>query len=91
MIDQSHSIEPKIPAMVRSVLNIQTQYAQTLLVDHEAIHSAKQQNEVIAAENAVREAFEIEIRSRLATVREEQGLPIDLKRAFHESGYSKLI
>lgn len=33
MIDQSHNIEPKIEAMVQSVLNIQTAYAKALLVD----------------------------------------------------------
>src|SRR5260370_14801370 len=33
MIDQSHNIEPKIEAMIQSVLNVQMAYAKALLVD----------------------------------------------------------
>jgi len=32
--------------MQGSVLNIQTEYAKALLVNHEAVHSAQQQNDV---------------------------------------------
>ena len=32
MIDQSHNIEPKVEAMVQSVLNVQTAYARALIV-----------------------------------------------------------
>lgn len=34
MLDQSHNIEQKIPAMIRSVLNVQSAYAKALLIDH---------------------------------------------------------
>ncbi len=37
MIDQSHNIEPKIEAMIQSVVNIQTAYAKALLVDRAAL------------------------------------------------------
>jgi len=33
MIDQSHNVEPKIEAMIHSVMNIQEAYAKALLVD----------------------------------------------------------
>ena len=37
MIDQSHCIEPKIPAMIRSALNVQTTYAKALLVNRSTL------------------------------------------------------
>ena len=42
MIDQSHNIEPKIEAMIQSVLNIQTAYAKALLVDRAALREAQE-------------------------------------------------
>lgn len=91
MIDQSHSIEPKIPAMLRSVLNIQTQYAKALLVNHETVADAQNRNDVLGAENAVREAYEFDVSPLLAFIREEQGLPVDPMRTFLESGYQEKI
>ena len=39
MIDQSHNIEPKIEAMLQSILNCQSAYAKALLVDYKALQS----------------------------------------------------
>jgi L-rhamnose isomerase/sugar isomerase len=91
MIDQSHNIEPKIPAMIRSVLNVQTQYAKALLVNHAEVEDAQRRNDVLAAEEAVRRAFEFDVTPLLYAVREEQGLPIDPMKAYMESGYGKQI
>ncbi|QQE81408.1 L-rhamnose isomerase [Alicyclobacillus sp. SO9] len=91
MIDQSHAIEPKIPAMIRTVMNIQTQYAKALLVSHEEVHAAQEKNDVLEAENAVRKAFEMDVTSLLAAVREEEGLPADPMTAYKESGYEEKI
>ena len=35
MLDQCHNIEPKIPAVIRSVMNVQEATAKALLVDHD--------------------------------------------------------
>ena len=91
MIDQSHNIEPKIPAMIRSVLNVQTQYAKALLINHEEVADAQKRNDVLAAEDAVRRAFEFDVTPLLHAVREEQGLPLDPMKAYLESDYGKTI
>ncbi|GMA60645.1 L-rhamnose isomerase [Alicyclobacillus fastidiosus] len=91
MIDQSHSIEPKIPAMIRSIANIQTQYAKALLINHDDVRALQAKNDVLGAENAVRSAFEMDVTPLLTAVREEQGLPVDPMRAFLESGYQEHI
>jgi L-rhamnose isomerase/sugar isomerase len=91
MIDQSFCIEPKIPAMIRSVLNIQTQYAKALLIDAAALREAQERHDVLGAENAVREAFEFDVAPLLAAIREEDGLPLDPIHAYLASGYQQSI
>ncbi|NLO81465.1 MAG: L-rhamnose isomerase [Clostridiales bacterium] len=91
MIDQSHNIEPKIPAMIRSVLNIQTAYAKALLVNRDVLKDAQKRNDVMAAEAAVREAFECDVTPLLEVVREEMGLAPDPMKAYLESGYGEKI
>jgi len=91
MIDQSHNIEQKIPAMIRSVLNCQTQYAKALLVNHEEVAEAQAKGDVLAAEDAVRRAFEFDVTPLLHAVREEQGLPLDPMKAYLNSSYGKDI
>src|SRR5262245_54626061 len=41
MLDQCHNIEPKIPAQIRSVLNVQEMTARALLVDRDALTEAE--------------------------------------------------
>ncbi len=91
MIDQSHCIEPKIPAMIRSVLNVQTQYAKALLIDLQKVRKAQQEQDVLAAEHAVREAFEMDVTPLLRVIREEMGVPVDPMKAYFESGYADQI
>jgi L-rhamnose isomerase/sugar isomerase len=75
MIDQSHCIEPKIPAMIRSALNVQTAYAKALLINRPAPRAAQAANDVMAAEACVREAFEQDVAPLLVSVREEWACP----------------
>jgi len=91
MIDQSHNIEPKIEAMIRSALNVQTQYAKALLIDRAEVREAQERQDVLAAEAAVRKAFEFDVGPLLEAVREEQGLPADPMAAFRESAYAGKI
>lgn len=89
MIDQCHSIEPRIPAMIRSVLNVQTAQAKALLVDRKKLNEARMANDVLGAEACVREAFETDVRPLLAKVREEDGLNPDPMKAYMESGFEE--
>ena len=41
MLDQCHNIEPKIPAQIRSVMNVQEATAKALLVDADALKAAQ--------------------------------------------------
>ncbi len=77
MIDQSHSIEPKIEAMLMSVLNCQSALAKALIVDYRALEVAQLEGDVLGAHGIMREAFETDVRPLLAHVRQEMGRPID--------------
>jgi len=91
MIDQSHNIEPKIPAMIRSVLNCQFQYAKALLINWDELARAQAEQNVLAAEAAIREAFEQDPTPLLHSLREEMGVPADPMRAFLDSGYAEKV
>lgn len=91
MIDQSHNIEAKIPAMIRSVMNVQTQLARVLLINWEGLTRAQEEQDVLSAENVVRESFEFDVTPLLKVVREEMGVPVDPMSAFRESGYMDSI
>ena len=51
-IDQSHNVEPKVEAMVLSVVNLQEAYAKALLVDRDALRAAQEAGDVLARPRA---------------------------------------
>jgi L-rhamnose isomerase/sugar isomerase len=91
MIDQSHNIEPKVEAMVQSVLNCQEAYARALLVDFEALRAAQQAGDVLEAHRTLMRAFKTDVTALLEGVREEMGVPVDPIRAHRESGYLERV
>lgn len=91
MIDQSHNIEPKIPAMIRSVTNVQRYFAKALLIDWNRLRAAQESGDVLAAEAILQDAFETDVRPLLAHIRAERGLDPDPLAAYLESDYPQRI
>jgi L-rhamnose isomerase/sugar isomerase len=91
MIDQSHNIEPKIEAMLQSVLNIQMAYAKALLVDRTALREAQEYGDVLGAYRVLQTAYETDVRPLLSEVRVRQGLDPDPIAAFRSSGYAERV
>ena len=91
MLDQCHNIEPKIPAQIRSVMNVQEATAKALLVDAEALREAQLAGDVLAANAAVMDAYNTDVRPLLAGLREEMGLAPDPVSAYLASGYGEKI
>jgi L-rhamnose isomerase/sugar isomerase len=91
MLDQCHNIEPKIPAQIRSVLNVQEATAKALLVDRPALSAAQQAGDVLGANGVLMDAFNTDVRPLLATLRERQGLHPDPVAAYARSGYAERI
>ena len=86
MLDQCHNIEPKIPAMIRSVMTLQETFARALLVDHDALRAAQASGDVLEANRQLQDAFQTDVRPVLADLRTERGLPADPYRAYLDSG-----
>ncbi|QSB13387.1 L-rhamnose isomerase [Natronosporangium hydrolyticum] len=91
MLDQCHNIEPKIPAMIRSVMNVQEATAKALLVDRAALRQAQQAGDVLGANAALMDAYNTDVRPLLAELRSEDGLDPDPVAAYHRSGYADQI
>ncbi|MFC0530996.1 L-rhamnose isomerase [Phytohabitans kaempferiae] len=91
MLDQCHNIEPKIPAQIRSVMNVQEATAKALLVDHRALTEAQQAGDVLGANAVFMDAYNTDVRPLLAQVRQEMGLDPDPVAAYARSGYADKI
>ncbi len=91
MLDQCHNIEPKIPAVIRSVLNVQEATAKALLVDHDALAAAQRDGDVLAANAALMDAYNTDVRPLLRDLRADLGLDPDPVTAYHRSGYAEKI
>jgi L-rhamnose isomerase / sugar isomerase len=91
MLDQCHNIEPKIPAQIRSVMNVQEATAKALLIDTEALATAQQKGDVLGANAVLMDAYNTDVRPLLAQLREDMGLEPDPIAAYHRSGYGEKI
>ena len=87
MLDQCHNIEPKIPAQIRSVMNVQEATAKALLVDREALAEAQRNGDVLGANAILMDAYETDVRPLLAELREDMGLDPDPLAAYARSGH----
>jgi L-rhamnose isomerase/sugar isomerase len=88
-IDQAHNVEPKVEAMVLSVLNLQEAYAKALLVDREALAEAQQAGDVLGGHKLLLDAFGTDVRPLCAEVRLQLGAAEDPIAALRASGYAE--
>ncbi|MHC5256364.1 L-rhamnose isomerase [Streptomyces sp. UC4497] len=91
MLDQCHNIEAKIPAVIRSVMNVQEATAKALLVDREALSAAQASGDVLTANAVIMDAYNTDVRPLLAEWREEQGLAANPVAAYAASGWQERI
>jgi L-rhamnose isomerase/sugar isomerase len=91
VLDQCHNIEPKIPAQIRSITNVQEAVAKALLVDAGALKKAQLAGDVLGANDVLMNAFNTDVRDLLGELRSEQGLAPDPKSAYAKSGYAEKI
>jgi L-rhamnose isomerase/sugar isomerase len=91
MLDQCHNIEAKIPAIIRSVMNVQEATAKALLVDMDVLRAAQVSGDVLAANAALMDAYNSDVRPLLAELREDMGIDPDPIAAYHRSGYAVKI
>jgi L-rhamnose isomerase / sugar isomerase len=86
-IDQAHNVEPKLEAMVRSVLNLQESYAKSLMVDRAALSAAQEEGDVLHGHEILLDAFSADVRPLCARVRTQLGAAEDPLAELRSSGY----
>ncbi|MEU7380293.1 L-rhamnose isomerase [Streptomyces sp. NPDC042207] len=91
MLDQCHNIEAKIPAIIRSVMNVQEATAKALLVDRSALSAAQGSGDVLEANAVLMDAYNTDVRPLLRDVREEMGLDPEPLAAYRRSGWAEKI
>jgi L-rhamnose isomerase / sugar isomerase len=87
MLDQCHNLEPKVQAVIRSVLNVQEATAKALLVDRDALRAAQEEGDVLEANEVLMDAYNTDVRPLLRELREDLGLDPDPVAAYKRSGY----
>jgi L-rhamnose isomerase/sugar isomerase len=91
MLDQCHNLEAKIPAEIRSVMNVQEATAKALLVDVDELERAQRDGDVLASHAVIMDAYNTDVRPLLAEMRADQGLDPDPMAAYQRSGYAETI
>ena len=90
-IDQSHNIEPKMEAMVLSVVNLQEAYAKALLVDRDALAATQAAGDVLGGHETLLDAYNTDVRALCATVRAAKGAAADPVAELRASGYAERV
>jgi L-rhamnose isomerase/sugar isomerase len=86
MVDQAHNIEPRIPAMIRTVMTLQEQRVKAQLVDRQALSEAQTAGDILGANSILKDAYDTDVRPFLAAWREARDLPADPFEAYRASG-----
>lgn len=73
MIDASHNVKDPLEDLLQSVDNILIAYAQSLLIDEIELHKLQANNDVVAAQELVQNAFRTDVRPIIAEARIRKG------------------
>jgi L-rhamnose isomerase / sugar isomerase len=77
MIDASHNIKDPLEDLLQSVEAIKIAYAQALLVDANALETARQENDVVKAQELLQNAFRTDVRPLVAEARLRAGAALE--------------
>ncbi len=89
MIDASHNTKDPLEDLMQSVNMILTTYAKALLVDRKALTAAQEENDVVHAEEILKDTFQIDVRPLVAEAMLQKGgaiKPLDVFRAANVRG-----
>lgn len=76
MIDASHNIKDPLEDLLQSVEAIMVAYTQSLLVDSEALEAARENNDVVKAQEIIQNAYRTDVRPIVAEARLRAGAAI---------------
>jgi len=92
MIDASHNVKDPLEDLLQSVEAIQIAYAQALITDRKALEKARQDNDVVRAQEILQEAYRTDVRALVAEARLQAGGALQPLELFRSAGVrEKLI
>lgn len=77
MIDASHNVKDPLEDLLQSVEAIKIAYAQALLIDRKKLEAARDNNDVVLAQEILQDAFRTDVRPLVAEARLRSGAAID--------------
>jgi L-rhamnose isomerase/sugar isomerase len=77
MIDASHNTKDPLEDLLQSCQNILVTYAKALIVDRSRLTQAQEDNDVLVAEENLRDAFQTDIRPLVAEALRRSGAAVD--------------
>ncbi len=86
MIDASHNTKDPLEDLMQSLRSIWQAYARALLVDREGLRDAQSSNDVVAAEELVRDAFQLDVRPLVAEACRMAGGALDPIGVYRSAG-----
>lgn len=89
MIDQSHNLKNKVEEMIQTVCFAQETVAKAALVDHGVLKQHQEKCDLVAAEEALKDAYNTDVRPVVHEWRKSKGLAPEPLKAFRESGYTE--
>lgn len=84
MIDASHNVKDPLEDLLQSVEAIKIAYAQALLVDTKSLEEARQNNDVVKAQEILQEAYRTDVRSLVAEARLRAGAALQPLQVFRQ-------
>lgn len=77
MIDASHNVKDPLEDLLQSVEAILLSYTQALLIDRNTLRTAQQSNDVVMAEEVLKDSFRRDLRPLVAESRLRMGAALD--------------
>jgi L-rhamnose isomerase/sugar isomerase len=87
MLDQSHNVTDPIESLMSSAIELQRAYAKALLVDRAQLSAYQQSNDVMMANQALKQAFNADVQPILAKARLDKGAAVDPLQTYRDSAY----
>ncbi|WP_162416658.1 TIM barrel protein [Cyclobacterium roseum] len=84
MIDASHNLKDPMEDLLQSIEAIQLAYAQALLVDRDALESAREDNDPVLAQEILQAAFRTDARPLIAEARLRAGAALQPVAAYRK-------
>ncbi len=91
MIDASHNVKDPLEDLIQSLEAIRLAYAQALLVDRDALETAREANDVVRAQEILQDAFRTDCRPLLREARRQEGGAIDPIALFRDAKVRKAL